>query len=223
MIRVAIIVFMFIGMSSCTQCSAVRVDIPHPPAAPTAPGVPAAPKPPAATATAPAVDPLAALQIERDDLKGKLASVESKLTTAQTAITLAPLLALCKWASWVGTALALAGVAWAVMIGVVGRFVPAIAVITRFIPLGWQAGLAFAAAGAALATVALTIGIVLPWVMKWAVGGFAALVIGGLLWLIAAKHDALRKLWDKTQDEAAADPVLSGTLKLAGIKLPVKP
>jgi predicted small lipoprotein YifL len=132
------------------------------------PSVPVPPVPPVAAAP----EDAAALRAHRDRLLAELAGVQAQLRSAEREATLAPLRALCTWATWIGGAVAL--------LGVVGLIL--LRVGAPWLPVGGRFLLAVVASGVGLSAAALGLGQALPWLGPIGLGLLILLVVGGLAW-----------------------------------------
>ncbi len=158
-----------------------------PPPAPEPPPVPASsPESAAASAPAPASDPaLDQLRTTAATLRGQLAATQAQIADRTAALgqarreaEQAPLRALCRWASYLGAAAAIAGIVLAGVVALASAWLP----ILRLIPLGWKSGALIAAAGALAFGASQALAASLPWIGAAALITLAVVIVALLAW-----------------------------------------
>jgi hypothetical protein len=179
---------------------------PRPPAPPPAPAVPTPATPAdAPPATAPAADRLAYWENRAIVLEGATVAAKAEAKALRQEASLAPFRALMVWATWAGGIVALGGVIVAALAVPMG------------LPIGWKAALLISGCGVALAAGAQGLATIAPWLPGIGLAMLILAIVGLLAWELLAHRDGLRRLWEKTQDEAAADPRLATLLRKARV------
>lgn len=192
-----------IAMCILAGCGAPqRPTSPIPPAAPVEPPPPPADAPPA---TATVADRLAYWENRAIVLEGATVAAKSEAKALRQEADLAPFRALMVWATWAGGIVALGGIVVAALAVPLG------------LPIGWKAALLISGCGVALAAGAQGLASITPWLPGIGLAMLILAILGLLAWELLAHRSGLCSLWDKTQDEAAADPRLAKLLRMAKV------